>query len=177
MSTKYTPRGGEVAMITFGGSINENGPAFYVVEMDREDRWVFPDGTEEPASYPKSARPLVVIDPEDPEHIERLVEAMVDAAGASGFSVHPRGLDNPFLGAFLVKTLQCLANPAPPMEEPTNIGAVIQCEDGSVYVRVHAYGKTPWARSGFGEEVWPWADLERGVEKILHPGYAPEAQS
>ncbi|HEY9395860.1 MAG TPA: hypothetical protein VIP58_17035 [Nocardioides sp.] len=161
MSTEYTPKGGDLAMITFGGSINENGPAFYVVEMDREDRWVFPDGTEEPASYPKSARPLLVVDPKDEDGVQALYDAIRKRQ-----DVMPLTLEQ------VTTAVHDLL--APPPEEPKGLGAVVESFEGSVWVRGHHNNRSPWVRTAFGEHR-SWDEIPTPLT-VLHPGYTPEEQ-
>lgn len=55
-----------------------------------------------------------------------------------------------------------------PIEEPTTLGTVVFCEEGSVFVRVHAYGKKPWARSGFDEHR-SWDEIPT-VERVVRGG-------
>ena len=63
-------------------------------------------------------------------------------------------------------------DPRPP--EPVGLGAVAFCDEGSVFVRVDAYGKKPWMRSGF-DQRWSWVELPN-VERVV-PGLVPEEVS
>lgn len=53
-----------------------------------------------------------------------------------------------------------------PIEEPTALGTVAFCEEGSVFVRVDAYGQKPWMRSGFDERrSWDEIPAVEGVAR------------
>lgn len=71
----------------------------------------------------EDARPLVVIDPEDPQQVERLRRAINDeTAGYVGTRT-------------ITDALHEFANPTPPKpEEPTGLGAVVEDADGVRFV-------------------------------------------
>lgn len=49
-------------------------------------------------------------------------------------------------------------------EEPTALGTVVHCHEGSVFVRVDTYGKEPWMRSGF-DQRFSWDEIPT-VERV-----------
>jgi hypothetical protein len=117
---------GDVA--TFGGS-----PAFRTV-----NGWAYTDGSVGGTHQDDyDPRPLVVIDAEDAEQVERLLESL---RGMS-FAAHA-------CGAFtcLRAALREFANPTPPKpDEPTGLGAVVETANG--YRWLHAYcdaGRKQW---------------------------------
>lgn len=76
-----------------------------------------------------SPRPLVVIDPEDREQVERLGTL----------------LEGP--EADLATILREFVSPAPPKpEEPTGLGAVVEDAEGHKYLRAYEIGIMPWVR-------------------------------
>jgi hypothetical protein len=90
-----------------------------------------------------TVRPLVVIDAEDREQVERLVQAWERQTGESAFSN---------TGRYLQAALREFANPTPPRpEEPTGLGAVVEAdfvtEDGK------GFGPAHWAKAGDGSWV------------------------
>ena len=83
------------------------------------------------------ARPLVVIDPEDREQIERLAQLLHD------YDAHLA--DDPHRESAWVSltsdALRKYANPKPPKpEEPTGLGAVVEDAEGRRWVQVDAEG-------------------------------------
>lgn len=112
------------------------GASRYGVVFYTERGWFFddgsgPNGPEEKFYPPRDLRPLVVIDPEDREQVERLTSA---------------------LKLWRLKNIECLAdeqevtdvqaalrefaNPTPPKpEEPTGLGAVVEDAEGERWVR------------------------------------------
>jgi hypothetical protein len=90
------------------------------------------------------ARPLVVIDPEDREQIQRLM---------AGYFDHNRGIpaDAPIRSTgvdYMQSALREFANPTPPKPpEPTNYLAVVQTSDGRRYWRWSSgtmHTSVPW---------------------------------
>lgn len=79
------------------------------------------------------ARPLVVIDPEDREQVERLVEAFDWK--------RDRGFDTDQMQAAL---RSLITPPRPP--EPMGLGAVVEDEDGRRWVRT-GFTPSPWTTS------------------------------
>lgn len=60
-------------------------------------------------------------------------------------------------------THRCPRCARPP--EPTALGTVVVCHEGSVFVRVDTYGKEPWMRSGF-DQRFAWTEIPT-VERVL----------
>jgi hypothetical protein len=116
-----------------------------------------------------SARPLVVIDPEDREQVERLVQAWERQAGESAFST---------TGRYLQAALREFANPTPPRpEEPTGLGAVVEDAEGRLWFRMTIENQT-WAgevwqeQYGGDEERWSkWSAID--AVRILSEGVTP----
>jgi hypothetical protein len=113
-------------------------------------------------------RPLVVIDPEDPEQVERL-RLLIDqrwAVGACGF------------GEAISDALREYARPEPPKpEEPTGLFAVVEDADGVLWGRNNPKGIAPWspanaAADGLKLPYRAWHHLD--VVRVLSPGVSPE---
>jgi hypothetical protein len=118
----------------------------------------------------KDARPLVVIDPEDREQVERLAVLFL-------------GKLSTYVNTADIKAMQAalreFANPKPPKpDEPTGLGAVVRLSrpmmadpDGGVVVNVlvrHNDGLW-WAEGGWGG--WKWDDVP--AAKVLSEGVQP----
>ena len=92
-----------------------------------------------------SIRPLVVIDPDDREQVERL--ARLCSSVPAEMALSATRLDA------MQAALREFANPTPPKpDEPTGLGAVVEDADGQRWVRV---------RSGFD---WRWRDDRLGEQ-------------
>lgn len=104
-------------------------------------------------------RPLVVIDPEDREQLERLEALILRLRCRCGRlwlqesplcewhkSRHDRAVESRTEGSFegLADALREFADPKPPKpEEPTGLGAVVEDETGRRWVRINT-GDHPW---------------------------------
>lgn len=134
---------------------------------EKGERWESQEGSHSYAF--ESAdwfRPLVVIDPEDREQVERLARLWASHAGE--FDTTP---------GRMAAALREFANPTPPIEEPTGLGAVVEDAEGRKFVRVAdpvdgwMVGKQ-WQRIG-GEisavRNFGWSDL-RNVVRVLSEG-------
>lgn len=100
-------------------------------------------------------RPLVVIDPEDGDAVERM-NSLYYAKRAAGLAQ---------LTA-MQAALREFANPAPPKpEEPTGLGAVVEDERGTRWVRSPDtdYPDAPWASAEFYPR--PWSEIN-AVRKL-----------
>jgi hypothetical protein len=105
------------------------------------------------------ARPLVIIDPEDAEQVDRLRSLYVDEAVKRG-AMRPQfaGADELRRESFAA-ALREFANPTPPKpEEPTGLGAVVEDTNGVPWVRV-SDGTHRW-RSSFTGGEYRWSDFE-----------------
>lgn len=109
-------------------------------------------------------RPVVVIDPEDREQVERLTKAYCDA----------RDGDNDLyrVSAILQAALRSLIAPPKP-EEPTGLGAVVEDAEGNLWVQV--YEKGLWQRSD-DRDVWTVWEKFSAV-RVLSEGVQPERES
>lgn len=114
----------------------------------------------------QGVRPLVVIDPEDREQVERLWRHYVETAAVNRTDA-------------LQAALREFANPTPPKpEEPTGLGAVVEDERGRRFTRYHATGVTlepqPWALEADDDCIeirYGWADIS--AVRILSEGVQP----
>jgi len=144
VSATYEP--GTVAMIEV--KHDDSGPVLAFRDADRsavgwslaEHRrasvvWI---GQEEVADV----RPLVVIDPEDREQVERLAinyaAVASDRLGDEYLAWENRSAEaRDRIAADLTAALREFANPTPRKpEEPTGLGAVVEDADGDLWVRV-----------------------------------------
>jgi hypothetical protein len=93
---------------------------------EREAEWVLHDTGGRVWGSVSAARPLVVIDPEDAEAVERLVSLMTTAEVMKGYSFADGVRD----------ALREFANPTPPKpDEPRGLGAVVRDSKGYLYSR------------------------------------------
>jgi hypothetical protein len=110
-------------------------------------------------------RPLVVIDPEDREQVERLVDSILQ----HGYEFRDGGTSD------LAAALREFASPTPPKpDEPTGLGAVVEDAQGALHVL------TPRTREADAPEAcWidrlgdfrSWDAID--VVKVLDNGYKP----
>lgn len=135
--------------------------------------WVFSDGKYRDRDISNS-RPLVVIDPEDTEAVERLARARWEAYRGDA-SVKPCSFDD--LAEWLRQeridwmqaALREYANPKPPKpEEPTGLGAVVRDESNRKWVRAGASFSAPNWRACGGDEWTEYGDIR--VAEVLSPG-------
>ena len=113
-----------------------------------------------PKFFHDSLRPLVVIDPENREQVERLCAAMK----ANGWT----GIDDEAPDD-MQTALRSLLEPERP-EEPKGKYAVVQDASGAEWVRCTNEGRSDWLRAGwFTSEEWTdWSEI-RAV-KVLSEG-------
>ena len=148
MSTQWKP--GDVVTATVNGRENVRLVAG-LSRFDPQLRWCemsprWGDGDDDECwFFPSSVtdhRPLVAIDPEDREAVERLLARFCDAVDRSDVPAHPQGWSVNAMQA----ALREFANPKPPRpEEPTGLGAVVEDEEGERWVRSHP-GVNAWTR-------------------------------
>jgi hypothetical protein len=124
-------------------------------------------GVHELREYCGEPRPVVEIDPEDREQLERLVKAVIVEAAA-------HRIDKAILTVGLRKGLRSLiAPPRPP--EPQGIGAVVERRDGKRWVR----GDRLWTNlDAVGVYLnWShWEDVDtadNSVVRVLSEGVTP----
>jgi len=133
VSREWKP--GDVALVRRGPSWS--GRAMWTLEG-----WIDQGGDRErvPLFDITDARPLVVIDPEDREQVNRLDVAL----SAMSFSAR-------HCGSFSVlqAALREFANPTPPKPaEPTGLGAVVEDAAGTHWVRHQTTGGGGWYVDG-----------------------------
>jgi len=106
------------------------------VGHDRGLHWHHENGGWDPMEGKPSYRPLVVIDPEDREQVERLAEALNESLDFRDGSLLAGAIE-----AALADTLHALANPTPPKPaEPVGLGAVVEDAKGVKWVRLGGLG-------------------------------------
>ena len=102
---------------------------FFVFAREGRLHTMSVDGHQFPMLYPDyNTRPLILIDPEDREQVERLVAAVYEqpyATKVAGTVEHWQA------------ALREFANPTPPKpDEPTGLGAVVEDANGVRWVKV-----------------------------------------
>lgn len=129
----------------------------------RTDWWITAWGG---GSYEDSdIRPLLVIDPEDREQVERLTEA---------YSKQRRLITDDGDGRVndMQAALRSLAQPEDP--EPQGLGAVVRDGRGREWVRAdNADTTTPWRLNTYDSDWRPWANLPRPLT-VLSQGWTEE---
>lgn len=96
------------------------------------------------SDYDEKAHPLVVIDAEDREQVERFREIASRWADDVPYSdmARPGDLDHT---TAMQAALREFAAPTPPKpDEPLGLGAVVEDSDGMLWVRVNRTRSTPW---------------------------------
>lgn len=150
MTREWKP--GDLAMVTCSDG-QERRALFGQFWIDDSGVWVFRDGTRRNADE-SQARPLVVIDPEDRERVERLTKAIDSAGVFTGLTVGNVSKMQTALREF--------ANPTPPrIDEPGTWGVVeASC--------VHSSKRREWVKfpSGNWHSI---RDFENAREDIENP--------
>lgn len=97
------------------------------------------DGINTPAERPVEVmRPLVVIDPENREQVERLAEAIPDCGDPTNHCDPQQCLSLSCWIDRVQTALREFAEPTPPKpDEPTGLGAVVEDADGVRWLRGH----------------------------------------
>jgi hypothetical protein len=147
-------------------AVGSVGQSSYGRVFRTERGWVFDDDSGYDAAEDISNfRPLVVIDPEDREAVERLTNALK--------LYRLKNLECDADNQEVIDTQAALreyANPKPPKpDEPRGLGAVVEDEDGVKWVRNHG-SLAPWLRT-IGDTERPWryyADI--AAVRVLSPG-------
>lgn len=134
--------------------------------------WVFPDGSYNTDDQRIPTRPLVVIDPEDREQVDRLVEIMV-------------GLSEGTFPVRLQEALRDFANPKPPKpDEPTGVASLVEDADGAIWARQCSGAREidmshPWIRvsngrsAGSEDRERSWRDV--AAVRVLSEGVSTDA--
>jgi hypothetical protein len=106
------------------------------LEHDRRPHWHLSGGGW--TGYDGNVRPLVVIDPEDREQVQRLEAEMSRGMGWRRLD------DGPRVDA-LQAALREIATPTPPKpEEPKGLGAVVEDGEGYYWVRAVHENRSRW---------------------------------
>lgn len=111
-------------------------------------------------------RPLVVIDPDDAEQVERLRVAL----DGRSFSAWACGANTVIAAA-----LREFASPTPPKpEEPTGLGAVVEDDKGKRYVRYAMHDLAAWRAEYPAEESRPYRYFhDLNIVRVLSEGVTP----
>ena len=114
----------------------------------------------------RTARPLVVIDPEDAEQVERLLASLMTQwpKVVVGLPVDDRDALNQIYLVAIKQALREFANPkSPKPDEPTGLGAVVRDAGGRRWVRALAPldSVAPWKRDDCGH----WGDWS-GIDAV-----------
>lgn len=120
---------------------------------------------------PSSLRRIAIVDPEDREQVERLVVAYYTEIDATKY--WNGDLPEKFAD-FMQVALREFANPKPPKpDEPTGLGAVVEDEDGLLFVRVGVtIGDFHWRSSEPGNsDCFPWRTVK--AVRVLSEGVQP----
>lgn len=165
MSREWKP--GDVVVIT-------NGEMSGVIGFGVDRAIVYiNDGQPVTAAYgPSEARPLVVIDPEDREQVERLRDLYDSAYHEQNRAIQtaPKGTR----GNALQAALREFANPKPPKpDEPTGIGAVALDDTGCKWIQVdRRNGVAGWAHCDAQSGIFRfWSDID--AIEVLSEGVHP----
>lgn len=149
MTHEWKP--GDVAMVEGKVALRVHGPH---QKKGQEPLWQW--GRGDWTTLPLGPiRPLVVIDPEDHEQVERLDKA------------YQAALDTKYagLGDVMQAALRSLIAP-PKLPEPTGLGAVVEDAEGHRWTRVGA-DKTPWYRVD-SHDWYRWQNV--AAVKVLSEG-------
>lgn len=139
---------------------SKGGEAWFHAEDDSADR----------VSY--LVRPLVVIDPEDREAVERLQDLFADERDRNG------GQSRLVVGGWadaMQAALREYANPRDPKpDEPQGLGAVVEDENGYLYVRGYVNGESTheWhvIDPANNKRMGWWRYDEIDAVRVLSPG-------
>jgi hypothetical protein len=132
VSREWKP--GDVAMVVCGDE--RERPATYCTDLRRGPYWQFRDGQLRDAAI-SDARPLVVIDSEDAEEVERLVSRLEDLTG------HANGL----VAVHMAGALREFADPKPPCGASLCLGkdgALYRCSEAEGHEGPHVDGTCVW---------------------------------
>jgi hypothetical protein len=114
-----------------------------------------------------AGRPLLVIDPEDRDQVERLTVALFAEVGAAD-------LPDGYTANEVQAAIRSLLHPVP--EEPTEVGRLVRDRDDELWVR---YARGEWAclasRPGIDVRTWPELIAHYGPLTVLSPGCVEEA--
>ncbi len=113
-----------------------------------------------------TTRPLVVIDPENREQVERFTRSLPNDWNLVQ-------VDDPMLADEsadqIAAALREFANPKP--DEPLGLGAVVEGSDGVRWVRTHCELDATWREEGFSGVYRSWQAID--VVRVLSEGVTP----
>ncbi len=169
---------GDVALLTLSHKVDGRGHEHQsspvVGIRDNVDSWACGAaiGRRVEDAHVDDARPLVVIDPEDREQVERFREIASRWADQVPYSDMREAGDMDHLDA-MQAALREFANPTPPKpDEPTGLGAVVEDVDGNFWIRTCKPCEDcldkPW-QSGPVRRNWLIVEAVR----VLSEGVAP----
>lgn len=164
MGREWKP--GDVALAKWRNYVGV--PALFVAARQR---WIDVDGVEfDGDENDLTLRPLVVIDPENREDVERLSEAIRDAEKDCGQDFWE------YDQMVLQDALRDFADPKPPKpEEPTGLGAVVEDASGTTWVRagLTIRERDDW-RAVNSERVGWWSKYaDIAAVRVLSEGVKP----
>ena len=141
--------------------VDEGGIRFTVIDAEHA---IDGDGDDWYIESIDGIRPLLVIDPEDREQVERLARVYTDRR------VNPNVCAVPSMVADrLQAALREFAQSEDP--EPMGLGAVVRDGNGADWVRIQTIYSSPFLRRGAnGTQLQKWADLPRPLT-VLSPGW------
>lgn len=135
------------------------------LDISFKRRWIG-DTEVTPVEFTVNGRPLVVIDPEDREQVERLESEL---ARRCGWLVGDAGI-NVSRRAAMQAALREFANPTPRIEEPTGEWAVVLDVNGNIWTR---FNRVHWSSEASPNNRQTWGELD--VVRILSEGVPAEA--
>lgn len=131
------------------------------IAMRTRAGWAYKDGSiGSLAQDDYNPRPLVVIDPEDLEQVKRFVRGIYPSGAAT------------IVDDFQV-ALRSLVTPPKP-DEPTGLGAVVEDEEGALWVKwstLHRADRNWKRHDEHGGNYLAWSDL--AVTEVLSEGVTP----
>ena len=171
-------RVGEVALVTYDNASiarvlrGETDIRTEVALSDGNGGWSLPEilaGIQ--GDSVREVRPLVVIDPEDREAVERLRDLFDVEVIRQNSDPDPRDVTPGARGNALQAALREFAAPKPARpDEPQGLGAVVEDEYGRTHVRVSQHLSNPWLSSDGGQRHW---DAVKAVRVLSEGVVAP----
>lgn len=181
MSTDWKP--GDVAMVTWVDDYDGDVQTAVRVMVSngttddapgqRRPAWWGGDGYLAAGMKGLSARPLVVIDPEDRKQVDRLADALIEAMckADTGWDKARAYEVRSHMRTALIE----FANPTPPKpDEPQGLGAVVEDAAGDRWVLVTGDDEFPWAKVPAGEwqiECFAWHEFD--AVRVVSEGVRP----
>lgn len=162
---------GDVALVTGPARlISEPGDSVTKRAIRSHDCWYVAKGRGWRDVELSEVRPLLVIDSEDREQVERLCNAIDKAF--NDVRIDGTGPNSTELAQ---AALRALANPQPPKpDEPTGLGAVVEDSEGSRWIRCWGPGiRMAWIGSRLPDAEDEWATYDSiAAVRVLSEGVA-----